>query len=71
MNTPSRRNEDGDSTKARGCSPRKSVTNHHGHASRSGNRTQAGTAHPSRRALGTPAHIRAAAETPAWRSTLP
>jgi hypothetical protein len=40
-----RRNEDGDSTKARGCSPRRSVTNHQDHASRPGNRAQAGN-HP-------------------------
>jgi hypothetical protein len=43
MNTPRRRNDDGDSTSACGCRPRRSVTNYHGHASRSGSLAQAGT----------------------------
>ena len=50
MNTPRRRNEDGDSTSAWGCRPRRSVTNHHGHASRSGSLAHEGTVHPSLRA---------------------
>src|SRR4249920_689256 len=50
MKTPRRRNEDGDSTRARGWRPRKSVTNHQGQASRPGSRAHDGTSHPSRRA---------------------
>lgn len=50
MKTPRRRNEDGDSTSARACMPCKSVTNHQGHASRSGSLAHDGTVHPSLRA---------------------
>src|SRR5262249_32357137 len=42
MNTPRLRNDRGASTRARGCIPRRSVTNHHGVASSSGSRVHAG-----------------------------
>jgi hypothetical protein len=63
MKTPRRRNEDGDSTRARGWRPRRSVTNHQGHASRPGSGAQP----TPRRPPGPPAPRSAAAAWPPYR----